>query len=261
MGSLFSGKKTQSKLLTDKFEHLKSYYIPDIIKELKEIKLKSEEKIEDNPKFKSMKKNQIEQFEKEKEELKEKLKDFIPLLEQLPEDENEKINDETIVDLFILKLKLDFQLRDLEEVKKSIEENKETINQLNELINSIKEEQISKPKNKQKELEKAIQDLEKIYNDSYYGFITINFPENLQQARILEFKINNYSQPIEGNKTEVDILKEKIMYAFDKEIKENKSTLQESTINYFFDFEIEQDKIFERVDNRKLDPITMSFIT
>jgi adenylate kinase family enzyme len=256
MGSLFSGKKTQAKLLTDKFEHLKSYYIPDIIKELKEIKLKSEEKIEDNPKFKSMKKNQIEQFEKEKEELKEKLKDFIPLLEQLPEDENEKINDETIVDLFILKLKLDFQLRDLEEVKKSIEENKETINQLNELINSIKEEQISKPKNKQKELEKAIQDLEKIYNDSYYGFITINFPENLQQARILEFKINNYSQPIEGNKTEVDILKEKIMYAFDKEIKENKSTLQESTINYFFDFEIEQDKIFERVDNRKLDPQT-----
>ena len=66
MGSLFSGKKTQAKLLTDKFEHLKSYYIPDIIKELKEIKLKSEEKIEDNPKFKSMKKNQIEQLKEEK---------------------------------------------------------------------------------------------------------------------------------------------------------------------------------------------------
>ena len=67
MGSLFSGKKTQAKLLTDKFEHLKSYYIPDIIKELKEIKLKSEEKIEDNPKFKSMKKN--EALDQEKEQL------------------------------------------------------------------------------------------------------------------------------------------------------------------------------------------------
>ena len=256
MGSLFSGKKTQAKIITDKFTNIKSYYLPNVIKEIRELKVKSEENIEDNPKYKSMKKNQIEQLEKEKEELKEKLKNFIPILEKLPKDENEKINDEVLVDLLILKLKMDFSLRDLEQEKLSIKQNREEINQLNELIENIKEEQKTKPKNRQKDLEKAIQDLEKIYNNSFYGFILINFPENLEQARLLEFKINNYSQPIEGNKSEEDVLKENIMYAFDNEIQEKKSSINESTINYFFNFEIPQDKIFERLDNRKLDPQT-----
>ena len=122
---------------------------------------------------------------------------------------------------------MDFSLRDLEQEKLSIKQNREEINQLNELIENIKEEQKTKPKNRQKDLEKAIQDLEKIYNNSFYGFILINFPENLEQARLLEFKINNYSQPIEGNKSEEDVLKENIMYAFDNEIQEKKSSINE----------------------------------
>ena len=74
IGHIFSGRKTIGNLLSEKYPKLKIYSIESIIKSLIEVYEKIIMPIESHPKFKSMKKNQIEKFNKEKESLKKKYK-------------------------------------------------------------------------------------------------------------------------------------------------------------------------------------------
>jgi hypothetical protein len=60
LGHCFSGKKTQAKMLSESNTNLKVYSIEDLIKKSIETLEKLETPIENNPKFKSLKKNQID---------------------------------------------------------------------------------------------------------------------------------------------------------------------------------------------------------
>jgi adenylate kinase family enzyme len=65
VGYSFSGKRTQAKLLSESFP-LKSYSIDELISKSLEILERLETPIEAHPKFKSLKKNQIDQMIEEK---------------------------------------------------------------------------------------------------------------------------------------------------------------------------------------------------
>ena len=122
IGHLFSGRKTQGKLISEKFPNIKIYSVNDMINGYVEEYLKITEPIENHPKFKSMKKNQIEALEKEKGEQLEKFKDLLPIIEPLAKKEIEKLNDDDIINLLLKKIKNDFPYKDenaiLEEITK-----------------------------------------------------------------------------------------------------------------------------------------------
>ena len=73
IGNPLSGKKIQSKFLQEKYNHLKIYNLEDIlndiVREYDELQLP----IEENPKFKNAKKNQVDQI---REEIEKKREDF-----------------------------------------------------------------------------------------------------------------------------------------------------------------------------------------
>ena len=83
IGNMFSGKRTQGKLLSDAFPKLKVYNIDEIIRSILDIQTKIDTPIESHPKFKSLRKPQLEQMRKEKEQLTEQILPYKPLLDRL----------------------------------------------------------------------------------------------------------------------------------------------------------------------------------
>ena len=208
-----------------------------------------------------MKKNQFEQFEKEKEDLKLILNSYSKFIDfnnnEIFENLNvfkENINDENKVNIIIKKLKeiyLNNNNNILTETKEKIESNKKKISEINEILEQIKED-----KNKNKEIENYQNEIKKLSNEFFKGFILINFPENKSQAHYLEFLISNYKLPTENKKTINEILQEKILFFYDKEIKKNSNIINESNcINKIFVFECNKENVIERENNRKIDPI------
>ena len=83
IGNMFSGKRTQGKLLSESFPKLKIYNIDDIIRNILDIQTKIDTPIESHPKFKSLRKPQLEQMRKEKEQLTEQILPYKPLIDRL----------------------------------------------------------------------------------------------------------------------------------------------------------------------------------
>ena len=168
IGLPFCGKKFISKEINKKYQNLKIYSVQKIFRNYYEQYKTINEPIENNPKFKSMKPNQIEQLKKEKED---KLKEFEPIQrliqpfldlinqkdnnidenqnenenenkneeENKKEEENktEKINntlivpsDEVLLNILIYNIENDFPKLSEEEIKKEIIENQTNISNL-----------------------------------------------------------------------------------------------------------------------------------
>lgn len=257
IGNAFSGKTTQAKLLNSTFNGIKVYSINLIIKNLLDIQDKVNTPIESHPKFKSLKKAQIEQMKKEKVQQEEILKPYKALLEKLNALENkEKINDELQINFLIQTIKLDFQYKDNQTLLNEIQAKRDRIAKLNEELKKIKEEQVKKPKAKVKEEQYIKEELKKMSANSYRGFIIVDFPKNVEQARIFEYKISNYTQTVESNRTEADLEKERLLSICDKEIKSTSQSIKDCSLNKFLIFDITEEDIMKRVENRKLDPQT-----
>lgn len=257
IGNAFAGKTTQAKLLNSKFNGIKIYSISLIIKNLLDIQEQLNTPIESHPKFKSLKKAQIEQMRKEKVQQEEMLKPFKSLIEKVNAlDNKEDINDELQIDFLIQSIKLDFYYKDNQTLLNEIQAKRDRTAKLNEELKTIKEEQIKKPKAKVKEEQYIKEELNKISINSYRGFIIVDFPKNIEQARIFEYKINNYIQAVESNRTEADLEKEKLLSLCDKEIISTSQSIKDCSLNKFIIFNINEEDIMKRVENRKLDPQT-----
>jgi hypothetical protein len=179
IGHLFSGRKTQGKLISEKYPNIKIYSVNDMINGYVEEYLKIKEPIENHPKFKSMKKNQIEALEKEKEEQLEKFKDLLPIIEPFAKKEIEKINDDDLINLLLQKIKNDFPYKDENTILEEITNRNNRIKEIEEELNKVAEEQQKKPKAKVKEQQNYQNELEKINKEKYSGFFFNRLPRNI----------------------------------------------------------------------------------
>ena len=169
------------------------------------------EPVSSNPKFKSMKSNQIELLKQEKEN---KLKEFEPKLKliqpyldliknetKIEDKDNKDKNsiiiptDEILLNILIYNIENDFKKIDEEEQKKEIINEQNNINNLikqkENLEKQIHESKKPNPKDEQNllNLEKEI---EKEKNNTVKGFILVDFPTNIKQCNLLEYYLNGY---------------------------------------------------------------------
>ena len=250
IGHSFSGRKTQAKLLSEKYKNLKSYSINDITKfycdEYKRLHLP----IEKQPKFKSIKKNQITQMKEQIEEELKKYNDIFKLIEKyLNIDKNkieelnidiEEISDELKIKLFLFEIQKDFPKKEENEELEQIKIRMQKKEKLEEEINKLKEEMDKetirsnntnnnntkdnkKPKNKTKKNNNSNNNLlnlktefEKIINESVQGFILYDFPNNYNQYLQLENIITGFIQEIDKEPDKRDIYMNMLTNSIDK---------------------------------------------
>ena len=288
VGYPLSGKKVQSHLINNKYQNIKILDPQEIfekkLEEYKELK----EPVENITKNKNLKPNQLEQLNKEREE---KLEQFKPILDIIQPylDITEK-NDENNNNLSLDEINKEEVLNDIYinlliyELDKLYPDDKESKNKLLEEINekykqyiSIKE-QIDEIKKNEEESKKETDDkggkkkvvqnfakdiealnkqLESVIPSLYVGFIFINFPKNVDQAKKLENKITGYISEFEKPK---DILDEQL-YSYDNildiNIKQKKSgAAQLSMFDLFINLNISSEEVDHRYKISKYDPTT-----
>ena len=288
VGYPLSGKKIQSSLISEKYPNIKVFDPKEILEnkleEYKELKTP----VEKTTKSKNMKQNQLDQLIKEREEKLENFKPILniiqPYLDYVEKYSNKTINldesnnqEDIINDIYInlLIYELDKVFPDDKDSKnKLIEEINEKYKQYISIQEQIKEiknnEQESKKeseekgnKNKKnvqnlaKDLELLNKQLETIIPSLYVGFIFINFPKNVIQAKKLENKITGYISEFEKPK---DIVEEKLFSynnIFDINIKQNKNNISQiSMFDLFINLNISSDEVDKRFNNTKYDPNT-----
>ena len=265
IGHLFSGRKTQGKLISEKYPNIKIYSVNDMINGYVEEYLKIKKPIENHPKFKSMKKNQIEALEKEKEEQLEKFKDLLPIIEPFAKKEVEKINDDDLINLLLQKIKNDFPYKDENTILEEITNRNNRIKEIEEELNKIAEEQQKKPKAKVKEQQNYQNELEKINKEKYSGFFLIDFPETYEQYIRFEELSTGFIQEIDKEENKRDLNLNRLTFILDKPYHNISSNIANSlngkktssgTFNNYIWLEVNEEETLRRVNNRKIDPNT-----
>ena len=294
-GYPLSGKKVQSNLIQEKYPNIKVYnpeqILNDKISEYNSINTP----IENDPHFKKLKHNQIEELKKQKEE---KLKEFEPILNiispilnnkdenknEANENKNEQndsdVKSDIYMKLLINELERDFP-DDKEQKVQMINEFKEkyneyndiskNINEINEKINEEEEKmkeanansKDKKPKknnniaNQHKELAQLNKDLDAIKSSLFKGFIIINFPSNEKEAKLLENYFTGYVSEYEKEIDPIELKMKKYDFIVDYNYKKEKSKeTQFSFFDYIINFEIPSNEIDKRYSGIKYDPVT-----
>jgi hypothetical protein len=259
IGHAFAGKKTQAKAIQDTNQNLKIYNLEELIKKNIEALERLETPIEANPKYKTLKKNQIDQLIAEKAQEEEKFKEMKKLILPIRNSikNNEPVDDEVIVTFLLENIKLDFPEKDpasvLDEAVKKNKRKKE----IQEELLKIKEEQAKKPKAKVKEEQQLIAELAKITSDANKGFIILDFPQNQQQAKILESRLTGYIQEIDRPKSGLKIAKENLNHLVDKPIKPpGLINLKPSGLDLVIQINVPSKECIRRAVGRRQDPNT-----
>ena len=246
IGHSFSGRKTQAKLLCEKYSNLKCYSINDItqfyLDEYKRLHLP----IEKNPKFKSMKKNQITQMKDQIKEEMQKYNDIFLIIEKYIninknkiEEFNidiDRISDDLKINLLLYEIQKDFPKKEENEINEKIKIRIQKKEKLEEEINKLKEEmdkeipnsnnsnnkENKKSKNKPKKnnnsnnLQNLTDELEKIINESLEGFILYDYPNTYNQFLKLENITTGYIQEIDKEPDKRDIYLNILTNSIDK---------------------------------------------
>lgn len=292
-GHKFAGKKSVCKLITESYPWMKAYSIIDILNNYFEILKKIETPIESHPKFKTLKKPQIEQLMKDKEVEEQKIahiKEVIVSLKQ-QKDCNERLDDERLVDLLIEAIVEDFKLNQNQNnnnfnnntesivsptnlqnnqllnslaqqgysqqyLEDQIQKNKRKA-EIQEELNKIKEEQAKKAKTKQKEEQQLIAELNKLNSTSYSGFILVDFPSTVKQAKLLEQKLSNFIPEVERPLNEYYKAKQDLSLYYQKIVKQSfikpKAT---SVLNKVIYLDCDDEECVRRSVLRRIDPNT-----
>lgn len=259
IGHAFAGKKTQAKLLIEGNTHIKVYNIEELIKKTIETLEKLETPIEAHPKFKTFKKPQIEQMEKEKAAEEEKFKEMKKIITPIRESisNSEFPNDELIVNLLLEYIKQDFPEKDPNQVVEDILKKHRRKKEIMEELAKIKEEQAKKPKAKVKEEQQLNNELTKMSVDSNKGFILVDFPQNVEQAKILENKLTEYVQEIDKVKTHLQEVKDNFALILDKSIKQpGNKQLKQGGLDLLITIDVPSQECIRRAVGRRIDPNT-----
>ena len=288
VGYPLSGKKIQSSLLSEKYPNIKVLNPEELLeKKLEEYK-KLKEPVEKNTKSKNLKQNQLDQLVKEREEKLEQFQPILniinPYLDYLERYTGQNLNlhesnykEDVINDVYInlLMYELDQTFPDdrdsknklMEEINEKYKQYISIQEQIREIKNnenqSKKESEDKNNKNKKpaqnfaKDIELLNKQIEAIIPSLYVGFIFINFPKNVMQAKQLEKKITGYVSELEKPK---DIAEEKLFSynnILDVNIKQNKHNVSQiSMFDLVINLNISPEEVDKRFKNTKYDPNT-----
>ena len=274
IGTKFSGRKTQSKLLHDKYPNIKIYNVEKILRECIEIYNKVSTPIEEQSKSKPFKKNQIEQMRLEIENLQKdyayQLSIIEPFMKNLgPEGKDEKnikidlknipeIPDDKIIDLLIFYIRKDFPMKEKTEIGMEIKQRKEKLAKLEkDLENLAIEEQNKKSRINLKDKERFLKEKEQLLSEPYVGFIINDFPKTLAQYKILEYKCTGFVEELDKQKSEKETETEELLYPLDKLYHPNNKIDEiKSVFNKYCIFNVDENEILNRNRGRMIDETT-----
>ena len=274
IGTKFSGRKTQSNLLHNKYPNIKIYNVEKILRDCIEIYNKVSIPLEEQPKFKTAKKNQIEQMKQEIENLKKdnayQISIIEPLMQRLgPTGKDEKninldlknipeIPDEKIIDLLIFYIRKDFPMREKTEIGMEIKQRKEKISKIEKDLENIAiEEQNKKSKINLKDKERFLKEKEQLNAEPYVGFIVNDFPQTLPQFKLFELKCTGFVEELDKQKSEKETETEELLYPLDKLYHPNhKIDDIKSVFNKYCIFNVDQNEILNRNTGRMIDETT-----
>jgi adenylate kinase family enzyme len=274
IGHSFSGRKTQAKLLCEKYPKLKYYSLENVINNYFSEYERLHTPIENNPKQKNAKKNQLEQLKAQRLEELKQYEYIFSILEPFVKDnkKDRDLSDEAKINIFIDLIKKDFPMKEGDIYEEIAKRNlrKQTIEQD---LERMKEESEKKKKFGPKEIREQ-QLLEKEYDDltkeGYYGFILVDFPNNYSQYIKFENTLTGFVQQIDKEENMRDKYLDLLTFSIDKPYT-NISNLCPDVINYlgfgnknlsnsFFNnyiwLEIDEEETLKRVNDRLIDETT-----
>ena len=293
IGHSYSGRSTQAKLLCEKYKNLKSYSVNEISKFYLDEYKRLHEADEKNAK-KNQKKNH-KNNKKDKEHKEEELKAYeevFGLIEKylnINESKDEDLSilndtempDELKINLLIYEIKKDFPPKSENEINEQIQQRNQRKQKLEEELKELKEEanheqandKNKKAKGKSKKqthnIDNITEELEKIVNESYEGFIIYDYPNNYNQFKKLEYMTTGFVQEIDKVPDKRDIYMNILTNSIDKPYinisntsKEgaiylnNNNTSKKSFFNCYILLELSEEETLKRMNNRLKDPNT-----
>ena len=260
IGADFAGKKTQAKILSENYP-FKIYNIDNILKKAFDILAQSES---GNEIIVSQKIGRSETVkfcglhidntgtEKEDDSLKyERIKDLASETRDLLKN-GEAVPDRIYVDLLVEFIKIDFPVKKEEELAEEIIDR---VKNKEEILENMKKNEEDKEKRPiaYAELEQELnEELMRINLEASKGFVIVNFPNTLNQAKILEKKISSYIEENEKIPTASLKLKENFALILDKSKKYKPPTkMIQGGLDYIFLFDISPQECIRRAFGRR----------
>lgn len=262
IGRSFSGKKTQAKLISENYP-IKIYSVDEIIKKNLEILERLEIPVDQNPKYKNLKKTDLDKIIADRQIEEQKFEHLrIPVINlklKLENCENsQEKKDEAIIDFCIDIIKADFPEKMSSQIINEILSKQKRKKEINEEILKLKEDKNNpKAKTGTKNESQYQIELNKISIESNKGFILVDFPNNFSQAKILEQKLSGYIFELTKPKSEIEKLKDNYTQILDKTCKPpKKRNLIECGLDVCIYLEGNSDECLRRSQDRKIDPTT-----
>ena len=295
IGHSYSGRSTQAKLLCEKYKNLKSYSVNDISQFYLDEYKRLHETNEKNHKKNQKKNHKINKKDKEhkEEELKAHEEVFGLIEKYLNINANEskdedlsilndiEMPDELKINLLIYEIKKDFPPKSENEINEQIQQRNQRKQKLEEELKELKEEanheqtndKNKKSKGKSKKqahnIDHITEELEKIVNESYEGFIIYDYPNNYNQYKKLEYMTTGFVQEIDRVPDKRDIYMNILTNSIDKPYinisntsKEgamylnNNNISKKSFFNCYILLELSEEETLKRMNNRLKDPNT-----
>ena len=286
IGYPFSGKKYISEKIVKKYPNLKIYSVQKILREYVIQYKKISEPIENLPKFKSMKHNQIEQLKQEKQKQLDEfepilkiIKPYIDLIENNEKSENKTDvcipQDEVLLNILINTIEKDFPKIDKKEIDDEINENKKKINNLLSKIEAIhnnKNEKKEKEKSRNAKINQKDKDeitiqnyeneIQTIKTNSVKGFIIVDFPTNFNQCYLLENYLTGYIDELQKPKTLKNKMIQKLNSIMDIRYQPNENKIiKKAGIDFIINLKIKEEDVNNRFNNIKYDPVENKILT
>jgi len=258
LGKKYSGRKTQIKYLTESFP-LKFYNVEELIEKNLSLLEDLEIPIEDHPKLKNLKKNELDkaiadrQIDEQKFEL---IKPHILFFKDYKEKKIKYPND-IIFDFLLELIKIDFPEKSQSQIIEELINKNKRKREFQEELLKIKDEKakgliLKSPNGKNETF--YLNEIQKLNIDSNKGFIVIDFPGGLQQAKYFENKISGYINEIEKPKNFTQQIKDNFHSILDRVPKANtQKDLSQGAFDLIFYLEVKNDEIIRRVKNKKID--------
>ena len=268
IGHSFSGRKTQAKLICNKYKNIKSYSIEEIIKGYSDEYDRLHTPLENNPKFKTMKKNQIDQLKQQREEELKNFEEIDKIMDPLKQGIISELSDETKINIIIKAIKNDFPYKEENIISEEILKRNTRKQEIENLLNQMNTDD-KKSRNKLKDQQFLLNELNDLTIQSYVGFILVDFPNTYSQYVKLENIITGFVQEIDKPQDLRDLYLDALTKLIDKPyanisnlcpevinfLGHNKSNTKSVFNNYIW-LEINEEETLKRVNNRLLDPNT-----
>ena len=259
LGYPLSGKKTQAELINIKYPKIKIISVFDIIKNKVKEWNEINEPIENHPKFKTLKPNQIEQMKEEQDKKIEEFKTNNELIISFLEDtnENKKPSDEILLKLLINAVENEFPIKANEDNINEIIERQKKIKELNDKLQTLKEENTESKKPNLKGEQDLEKEIENIKNETFIGFIITDYPKNFSQCVSLENYLTGYIDPTSKPKPLKEVELDNLSNLLDLYYKPKEdNTIIKGGLDYIINLNINEDIINDRFNNARYDPLT-----